>query len=65
MNDRFNVFESSFVYVDPCPLPSKSLIRMAGAVAGALRAPCGLPGKIVGGAVGYLCASKLADKVYK
>ena len=65
MNDRFNVLQSSIVCVDPCPLHSKSLIRLAATVAGVLIAPCGLPGKIVGGTIGYLCGSKLADKAYR
>lgn len=53
------------VLVDPCPTFVKPLLQVAGTAAGILLAPCGLPGKIAGGAIGYVCGSILADRFFK
>lgn len=58
------------ILVDPCPLPwnpfcTKSMIQVLGTVAGVSFSPCGLPGKMVGGLIGYACGSIIASKIFK
>lgn len=54
-----------FIFVDPCPLPSKSMMKVLGTVAGIALSPCGLPGKVLGGLIGYTCGSIIANYIHK
>ena len=53
-----------FILVDPCPpILTKTVVRTVATIAGIALAPCGIPGKIVGGVIGHVCGSIIADKV--
>ena len=52
-----------FVCEDPCFVPTASMLKASMTFLGVILAPCGLPGKILGGLAGYVVATKLADKL--
>lgn len=56
-----NVVYPSFILVDPCP--AKTVVKTVATIAGMAMAPCGILGKIVGGVIGHVCGSIIADKV--
>lgn len=62
MIDFINGINPRFVFVDPCPVPTASVLKLSMTALGIVLAPCGLPGKLVGGVIGYLVGSKLAEK---
>lgn len=52
------------VLVDPCPaIITKTVIKTVATIAGIAMAPCGIPGKIIGGVIGHVCGSIIADKM--
>ena len=63
MTDFVNSIGTRFVCVDPCPAPTAFGLKASMVALGFVLAPCGLPGKVVGGVIGYLVGSKLADKL--
>ena len=59
-----NFFYRPFILVDPCPtILTKTFVKTAATIAGVVLAPCGIPGKIVGGVIGHVCGSVIADKL--
>lgn len=60
-----NVDFPPFILVDPCPtILSKTVVKAVATIAGIAMAPCGIPGKIVGGVLGHVCGTIIADKVF-
>lgn len=53
-----------FILIDPCPvIPTKTVVKTIATIAGVALAPCGIPAKIVGGVIGLVCGSVIADKL--
>lgn len=65
MTNILNKIISSFICVDPCPMPAKAMLKASMTSLGIVLSPGGLPGKVIGGVAGYAVGSKLADKMLK
>ena len=39
------------------------IVKTIATIAGVALAPCGIPAKIVGGVIGHVCGSVIADKL--
>ena len=65
MIDFINGINPRFVCVDPSPVPTASVLKVSMTALGIVFAPCGLPGKVLGGVAGYAVGSKVAKKVFK
>lgn len=65
MANFLNEVISSTIFVDPYPLPAKSAFKASMTILGIILAPCGLPGKVIGGVAGYVAGSIFVDKVLK
>lgn len=63
MADFINGINTRFVCVDPCPVSTASTLKVYMTTLGVVLAPYGLPGKVIGGVIGYFAGSKLADKL--
>lgn len=59
-----NVVYAPFILVEPRPaILTKTVVKTVATIAGIAMAPCGITGKIVGGIIGHVCGSIIADKV--
>lgn len=65
MVSTFSESVCNFIYpVDPCPaILTKTVVKTVATIAGVVLAPCGIPGKIVGGVIGHACGSVIAEKL--